>query len=1449
MTDSGDPSGRPPDEQIRSWRDAFRAAARDDTAPERKRTPAPKADAESDAGTEPTDPSPPPQNDAPVAEEQPRPVDDDEVEPIALAPEPPEPPSYLPPGGTPPGRDGGDDNGDEPPLTGPRRGRRWNPMLAVTTQRPVAVLTLVVAVCVFGFVSLQQLPLELLPKFSYPRLTVQTDFPTASPETVETEVSEPIEQGVGSLPGLVRRSSVSRAELSEVTLEFKWGTDLADAAGEVRQKLDRVRLPGDAEAPLVLRYDPTLEPIVRLALVDAELAGGQMSREAELRRRLELRELAENQLKDRLERLDGVAAVNVLGGSEPIIEVRVDSEALQQHDLSMDQVVRTLQDQNVELAAGIIEEGNREFLVRTRNRFSDVAEIGEIQVTDGVPLRTVAEITLTERDPEIRTRFNGAPSVEIEMLKEADANLVVVARGIWNELYGEEQGPTLRNAARRLLEDGAEVPTFDRATVEQAGDEARNPYANQDPGASRSPWGSRVTAQELDLPLAALLPPSVELTVLSDQSFFIEDAINEVVLTAILGGILAVLILFIFLRRLGQTLIVGLAIPVSVIATFTPMKLGDVSLNLISFGGIALGLGMLVDNAIVVLESIGRCREEGDSPMRAAIRGVSEVLGAIIASTMTTVAVFLPVVLVEGVAGQIFGQQALTVVFSLVVSLLVAIFVIPVLAALSFGPSGRRTSIRDLLEPRFAGAWARWWRGIARGHIFRPVMWVFRDVDRKEPPVAAADPTTDPAGIDEAEFVETLPDGRKRLVIGPTQALIREPQPAVSDPDPISLIDRETGDVLVRFSPEVGESAWRDALAAQPEQRAAAEAAESAIEQGARLPVWARWVLSPVLLPLAAAWVPIAVVLTLVERVAATVVEAIWRYIFLVGAAVIAGGVAVAARGAYIGLGTILRGPAAAFDAGWTGFREFYRSVLRWALAHTATVLVAAAVATVAALGVFQTLDGELVPRLRQGEFAVQFSLAEGRTLAQTEAALADVEAVLADDPAVERFTIIAGEAREPGGERIRRENLARVTVVLVKGAGPADEARVRAAIRDAEAAGPDLRDAEFSVPTLLSLSTPIEVEIYGTRLDQIRTAAEQIEARMRSMALREGADAPLFGEIRSTARRGNPEVRIAFDREKLRERNLDPLEAATRLKEKLEGDVATDFTYGSERIDVLVELDERDIPTLNEVLDLRLAQGLTYRDVITLDRQEGPAEIRRRDNFRLAIISAGPSPGIALSDAAARLQAAIDQMPLQGVTVRLGGQMQEMEESFGYLVLAAALAVFLVYVVMAVQFESLLQPFIIMMTVPLAFVGVVFALAILGLPLSVIVIIGAIVLAGIVVNNAIVLIDRINYNRARGMELNRAILEGGTVRLRPIIITTLTTVLGLLPLTGWPWITWVTNNLLGLNILGEGQEVRAPMAITVVVGLTAATVLTLVVVPVIYRLVAATGRRIGGEG
>jgi len=1049
-------------------------------------------------------------------------------------------------------------------------------LIEIATERRVTIVMLMVAIVLFGMVSLSRLKLNLLPDLSYPTLTVRTELTGAAPVEVENLLTKPIEETVGVIRNVRLVRSVSRSGQSDVTLEFLWGTDMDIAGVDVREKLDIITLPLEASRPLLLRFDPSSEPIMRLGLLYKEDAVG-LAESAEARLK-SLRRLAEDRIKTDLEAEEGTAAVKVSGGLEDEIEIRVDQQKLSQLGISIDEIAARIRAENVNLSGGRLEEGNQRFLVRTLNEFQSVDEMRDAIVAyvsnRPVYLRDVATVERGYKEREAITRVRGRESVELAVYKEGDANTVQVASRI----------------AARL------------ATLNES------------------------------------LPEEIEVITIYDQSKFISASVNDVRNAAILGGIIAIIVLYGFLGDARATTITGIAIPVSVIGTFLLMYLNNVSLNIMSLGGIALAVGMLVDNSIVVLENIVRKKEQGEGIVDAARNGTTEVAGAVVAATLTTIAVFFPMVFISGIAGQLFRDQALTVTFALVFSLIVALTLIPMLASL--GADNRYHNVSETTPPG----------------------WFTRGV---------------------------------------------------------AFVVRMLGFVFVGLK-------------------------------------WLFW---------AILWVPSWLLQRLYRMIAAV-----------------------------------------------------YPGMLRWSLHHRFAVILVAALVFAGTMSLIPRLGTELIPQLSQGEFNVDLRLAPGAPLAQTDRAIQAAQSATDGIAAVALDYSVAGTGNRLDANPVDAgDNTGTLSITLQAGAGRAEENATMEAMRAELSRLPGVQ-YEFSRPALMSFASPLQIEISGYDLEGL--------SRVSAMIVQEMSASDRFTDIKTTVERGNPEIQIVFDQERAAKLGLAVRDIANRVVANVRGELATRYTWRDKKIDVLVRSVDTRQSSIEEIRRLIVNPAsdrpVSLDAVADISVSQGPAEIRRVAQERVAIITANLAYGD-LGAAAIETGSILNRTPMpDGITALVSGQSEEMEESFQSMQFALALAIFLVYLVMASQFESLIHPFVILFTIPLALVGAVLALFVTGTTVNIVALIGVIMLAGIVVNNAIVLVDLINQLRAEGKDRIEAIMEAGAARLRPILMTSLTTALGLLPMA------------VGV---GEGAEVRAPMAITVIGGLLVSTFLTLVVIPVVYSL------------
>ncbi len=1110
-------------------------------------------------------------------------------------------------------------------------------IVEAATRRRVTVGMVTLTFVLFGLIALSGLKVNLLPDLSYPTLTVRTEYEGAAPLEMENLISQPVEEAIGVVKNLRKIHSVSRTGQSDVILEFAWGTNMDQANLDVRDKLDILQLPLEAKKPVLLRFNPSTDPIMRLSLTATKSEGKGEIGEPELK---QLRRFADDELKKRLEPTAGVAAVKVGGGLEDQVDVDIDQSRLQQLGLSVADVVKRLSDENVNVSGGRIENGSQRYLVRTVNQFGTLDEMRNllIKVDNGVPLRLkeIAEVRQGYKEREGIVRVDGHEAIELAIYKEGDANTVSVAAAV-------------------------------KKGIEK---------------------------------LTAILPVNSKLDTIDDQSIFIQSSLDDVRNDAIIGGVLAILIIFFFLADSWSTFIISLSLPVSLIATFFFMGQAGVRLNVMARGGLALATGMVVDDSIVVLENIARMRERGMGIVEAATKGAREVSMAVIASTLTTVAVFFPLVFVQGVAGQLFRDQALTVTFAMLISLVVAMTLIPMLASLK-----GRAPLAYIDEAPSAG----WQPGSRFGR-----------------------------GV--------------KSVTGPVSRGIFQWTPR------LLAVTAFTG-------------------------------------------------------------------FGFVGKVIGTVLRAVGRVVLMP----------------------------------YNAAARAYHSFLPKALARPYAVLAFAALAFAGSVALIPSLGMDLIPSLAQGRFEMTVKLPPGTALSDTDKLVAELQQKNAKDPNIALIYGVSGTGtRLDATPTESGENIARLLVVLKPGVGDRGERAATEALRATMAMHPGA-EVKFARPQLFSFATPLEIDLRGYDLASLEKAGKKLTALMNA--------SPRFADVKSTVEGGYPEIQIRFDQERAAALGLTTKQISDQVVDKVRGSVATRYSFRDRKIDVLVRAQADQRSSVDDIRNLIVgysstaaaagassgstgatfgtnaassagassggtngnsatpaATGMPIRlsavaDVVST---EGPSEIHRITQERVAIVSANLHYGD-LGSAVAEVRQLIRDNPLAaGVTTHIGGQSEELDASVQSLIFALVLAIFLVYLVMASQFESLLHPFVIMFSIPLALVGAVLALKLTFTPLSVVVFIGLIMLAGIVVKNAIVLIDRVNQLREEGVAKLDAIMQAAESRLRPISMTTLCTLLGFMPLA------------IGI---GDGNEVRAPMAITVIGGLLVSTLLTLVVIPVVYTL------------
>lgn len=865
-----------------------------------------------------------------------------------------------------------------------------------------------------------------------------------------------------------------------------------------------------------------------------------------------LTEIADDQIVPFFERQGGVGSVSLEGGKEREIQLILNQSKLTQYGVTAQTVTQTLSSANQSASVGTVEKGNQDLQLRLTGEFDSIEDIKQtiIQTEAGTKIHVedVAEVKDTYKDESSVTLVNGKPSVVLSVMKKTDSNTVDVAKNI----------------------------------------------------------------QESMDEIKADLPDDVDLNVVIDTSEFIQMSIKSVVQNILIGGIISIFILLLFLKSIRATIVIGLSIPIAIITTFSLMYFTGETLNVLTLGGLALGLGMMVDSSIVILEHIYTYRQRGYNLIDSAIKGASELAPAVIASTTTTLVVFLPIIYVEGIASDLFTPLALAVSFSLITSLVVAVTLVPMLSS-------------KLLSKAMENGGRRYW-------FDRFLDWV---------------------------------NGK-------------------------------------------------------------------------------------------------------------------------------------------------------------------YRSVLKWVLGHRKTTIAATLLAIVASLALTPFIGAEFIPSADQGQMEVRIETDQGSSLAHTEEITEKVNKKLADyeDIMETNYVSIGGGDFGEGGST----NSAVFTIQLI----PSGE-REKSTDQVVQQMDKDLSDipgAEITVSAMdggMGTGDPIQIQLNGPEHEVLSQLADQV--------VKEISDVKGVYNAESGAAEGVPQMNIVIDDERAAMYGLSQEQILGQIQLQFTGQVATKYREDGQEMDVTLMYPEDKRSSISDLQDMKIqsSSGATIplEEVAEFDEMNGPATLLRENqqpqmNVTSQVVDR--DLGSVVSDVESNLEGL--NLP-EGYTYEIGGQAEDMAKSFGDLAIALIFSIFLVYAVMAIQFENFLFPLIIMFAMPTTVVGVLLGLFIAGIPLSIPAFIGIIMLAGIVVNNSIVLVDYINILRRKGKDRYEAILEAGPSRLRPILMTTLTTILAMVPLA---------------FALGEGAETQQPLAVTIIFGLGVSSMFTLLLIPVVYTLFDDLTKKITGR-
>jgi len=1013
-----------------------------------------------------------------------------------------------------------------------------------SVNRRVTTAMLAMILVVLGSLSFTRLGLDFFPDLEFPTVSIITTYTGVSSEDMENTVTRPLEQVINSVSRVKKVTSTTSEGVSLIMVEFEWGTNLDFAAQDIRDQIGLYRnfIPEEASDPLTVKFNIAMWPVVFWG-VTSDMPTS------------ELKDLVDDEVAMRLERIDGVASAQVFSTDVREILVDVDRAALESRMLSLDQIVMALRLENLNLPAGYITERHSEFLVRTMGEFDGLEDIentmvGSTQTGDPVFLRDVAEVRDTMKDTRFVARVQRENGVYLFVSKRSGANTVITAEAVKEEL--ERIKPTL--------------------------------------------------------------PPDVNFYIAMDQSDMIQQVVRRTGNNALMGGVLAIFFIFIFLRNWRPTLTIALAIPLSIITTFIAFYSAGYTLNLLTMGGLALGIGMLVDNAVVVIENIYRHLEDGATRGEAAKKGASEVGMAITASTLTTIAVFFPMMFATGITGKLTRGLALAIAFSLLASLFVALTIIPMAASLLFK-------------------------------------------EQSHGPVSVGKPK------------------RRR------------------------------------------------------------------------------------------------------------------------------------------------------FDR----LRDLYRKWLHRALQRRGRVLAGALVLFLLSFALMPFIGMEFMPASDRDMLVLKVIMPVGTALEETDRVVAEVEELLSRHPYVDIISAqIGSQAEENPADSASEfstsgahEGLLWVGLVT-QDERPISDLEILEEIRSRLPRFKDVRFEALDMGQMMmgAASAPIEIKIFGKEIPRLKEIADEIVASIRDV---EG-----LRDVAHTFSEGKPEYQIRIDRGRASRLGLTVGQIGNAVKTASLGQVATRYREGDEETDVRVRFNERFRSDLDGIRNIPIMtpMGVMVRldQVATITQGEGPIRITRENQAREVTVSAniaGRDLNSIMQDVIQRTADLQRSLP-SGYFLEFGGQFQEMQSAFLIMIGVFALATLLVYMIMASQFESFKHPLVIMFTIPLSLIGVVLALLITNMTVSLVSLIGFVMLGGIAVNNGIVMVDYINQLKQRGVEKKEAILQACSVRLRPVLITALTTIMGMVPMA-------ISTS--------AGSEMRAPMAVTVIGGLVATTVLTLFVIPIIYSL------------
>lgn len=1012
-------------------------------------------------------------------------------------------------------------------------------------KRPVFATMFIMALVILGLVSYPDIGVDLFPKIEFPIVNINTRLKGASPEIMDIDVTDKIEESVNTINGVKTISSTSAEGISTVTVEFVLERNIDLAVQDVREKISLIRskLPTDVMEPIIQKVDPDANPVFYITL------SGQKS----IR---DLSTYADEVLKDQLQRINGVGALRFIGLQLRQVRIGLDADKLRAFQVAPNDVMSALAKENIEIPGGRIEAATKEYSVKVKGEFPSVRDFNDLIVAwyQGAPVR-IRDIGRADDGMEDRrtiVRFNGVPAVTIGIQKQSGTNTVEVVNRVKSEIEK----------------------------------------------------------------IRKTLPPGMVISAAFDQSTFIIRSIKEVQNHLIIGGILAVIAVFLFLRNFRTTLISALALPISVIATFTLIKAFDFTFNNMTMLALSLSVGILIDDAIIVLENIYRHIEDGMEPREAASFATSEIGTAVMATTLAIVAIFLPVAFMKGIIGRFFMSFAFTVVFSVMVSLLVSFTLTPMLASLML-----KMHKKNHEAPR---------------------------------------------------------SGRIRMYF------------------------RRLGDSLEKY---------------------------------------------------------------------------------------------------------------------YKTTENWYREVLIFGLRFRKSVLIGALIIFIMSMYMTKFMGKEFVPPEDQSNFLVRLEAPIDYSVEKTDQLFRQAEEIVRKTPEVR--TVMFALGLGPGGAGQANKGIM-MAGMLKKNERNRSQEQVKAEIRLKINQIPGIKGTAEDISLIGGglRNVPIQYVVRGTDLGYLTAYMKQIVAQFVKI--------PGIVDLDTSLEAGKPELRVLIDRDKAADMGVSVASIAEAVNVLISGEVEI-TKYKDEakgrRYDVRVRLNPEDRVSPADIgrIYVRAKDGrlVELANVVRIQEGGAPSTIYRVDRQRAMIMYAGLEKK-PLGQAMDELNAIAAKILPLDYTAIYKGSAETMKESFGYLLFALFLGVVMAYMVLAAQFESFLQPVIVLLAMPLSFIGAFGALVLTGKTISIFSMIGLILLMGLVKKNAILLVDYTNTLRERGLSRRDAILEAGPVRLRPILMTTFAMVLGMLPVA------------MGL---GEGAETRSPMGVAVIGGLLTSLFLTLIVVPAAYDL------------